>query len=134
MMADFMEGSFAASEMVVGVGTMIDFAYNLKGEPIGPRNADGPTTVGAHYGNSDAEGNYVVQNLPMEADWFYQSFCSAHVEEKHQWGPGIGLEDDIYFTNEEWIDYVPDSKFVGIGVSICGVALSFKIVDLLLCL
>ena len=118
MMADFMEGNFAASEMVVGVGTMIDFAYNLKGEPIGPRNTTGPTTVGAHYGNSDAEGNYVVASLPMEADWFYQSFCSAHLEEKHQWGPGIGLEDDIYFTNEEWIDYVQDSKFVGIGVSI----------------
>jgi hypothetical protein len=117
MMADFMTGNFAASEMVVGVGTMIEKAYNLKGEPIGPRTADGPTTVGAHYGNTDAEGNYVVANLPLEADWFYQSFCSAHVEQKYQWAPGIGLVDDIYFTNEEWIDYVPGSKFVGIGVS-----------------
>ena len=116
-MADFMAGDYPASEMVVGVGTMIERAYNLKGEPIGPRASEGPTTVGAHFGNTDAEGNYVVENLPMEADWFYQSFCSAHVEQKHQWGDGIGLEDDIYFTNEEWINYAPNSKFVGIGVS-----------------
>jgi hypothetical protein len=64
-----------------------------------------------------AEGNYVVIDPPMEADWFYQSFCSAHLEQKYQWGDGIGLVDDIYFTNEEWIDYVEGSKFVGIGVS-----------------
>lgn len=54
----------------------------------------------------------------MEADWFYQSFCSAHLEEMHQWGAGIGLEDDVYFTNEEWINYAEGNpKFVGIGVS-----------------
>jgi len=64
-----------------------------------------------------AEGNYVVLNPPMEADWFYQSFCSAHLEQKHQFGEGIGMEDDIFFTNEEWNDYVDGSKFVGIGVS-----------------
>ncbi|KAL3913891.1 MAG: hypothetical protein SGARI_000419 [Bacillariaceae sp.] len=58
-----------------------------------------------------AEGNYVVIDPPMEADWFYQSFCSAHLEEKEQWGEGIGLVDDVFFTNEEWIDYVEGSKF-----------------------
>jgi hypothetical protein len=53
----------------------------------------------------------------MEADWFYQSFCSAHLEEKHQWGERLGLEDNVYFTNEEWNNYQEGSKFVGIGVS-----------------
>jgi hypothetical protein len=67
--------------------------------------------------STTAEGNYVVTEPPMEADWFYQSFCSAHLEQKHQWGEGIGLEDDIFFTNEEWNTYIEGSKFVGIGVS-----------------
>ena len=31
-----------------------------------------------------------------------QSLCAAHLEEKHQWGPGIGVEDDLFITNEEW--------------------------------
>ena len=118
LMGDFMNHDGAASEMVVGVGNMIKEAYNLKGEPIGPRNKDGPTSVGAHYGNSDADGNYVVSEVPLETDWFFQSFCSAHLEEKHQWGEGIGLEDDIFMTLEEWINYVPGSNFVGLAVSI----------------
>lgn len=66
----------------------------------------------------------MVQSLPLEADWFYQSFCSAHLEEKHQWGEGIGLEDDTYFTNEEWINYAGGTKFVGIGVSAAVVLMS----------
>ena len=53
MMADYMTGDFTAADMVVGVGNMIEKAMNLKGEPIGPRNTTGPTTVGAHYGNAD---------------------------------------------------------------------------------
>lgn len=55
VMADFMAGDLAASEMVVGVGTMIEHAINLKGEPIGPRASSGPTTYGAHYGNCDGK-------------------------------------------------------------------------------
>lgn len=116
MMADFMSYDGPASDMVVGVGNMIKDAFNLKGEPIGPRGS-GPTTVGAHYGNTDAAGNYVVSEVPTETDWFYQSFCSAHLEEKHQWGEGIGLEDDIFVTNEEWINYAEGSEFVGLSVS-----------------
>ena len=50
-----MQGDYDASDMVVGVGNMIENAMNLKGEPIGPRNTTGPTTVGAHYGNADGE-------------------------------------------------------------------------------
>lgn len=55
MLADFLNGSYPASEMVVGVGSMIESAVNLKGELVGPRNRDGPTTTGAHYGNTDGK-------------------------------------------------------------------------------
>jgi len=115
LMSEFMTHDGPASDMVVGVGNMIKEAYNLKGEPVGPRSRDGPTTVGAHYGNCDAEGNYVVESVPTETDWFFQSFCSAHMEEKHQFGEGIGLEDDIFMTLEEWISYEPGNRFVGLS-------------------
>jgi hypothetical protein len=38
-----------------------------------------------------------------ESDWTMQSLCSAHLAEKHMWGAGIGFEDDVFLTNEEWI-------------------------------
>jgi hypothetical protein len=117
LMGEFMKHDGPASDMVVGVGNMIEKAYNLKGEPVGPRVKGGETTTGAHYGNCDASGNYVVDAIPLETDWFFQSFCSAHLEEKHQWGEGIGLEDDIFMTNEEWIDYAAGAEFVGLSVS-----------------
>eukprot|EP00536_Pseudo-nitzschia_multiseries_P001605 jgi/Psemu1/322147/estExt_fgenesh1_pg.C_210001 len=114
MMDKFMSYEGPASDMVVGVGNMIEYAYNLKGEALAPR-IDGATTVGAHFGNADADGNYVVASTPAEVDWFLQSLCSAHMEKKHQWGEGIGLEDDIFVTNEEWIDYEEGSNFVGLS-------------------
>jgi len=63
MMADYLDGDYAASEMVVGVGTMIERAVNLKGELIGPRNRTGPTTVGAHYGNADGKKNHDLSSF-----------------------------------------------------------------------
>jgi hypothetical protein len=120
-LADYMESSYPSSAFVMDFGVMIEHAYNVKGEPIGPRNKaddeDSLTTYGAHYGNTDADGKYTVKNPPREADWFFQSFCSAHLEQRHQWGKDQGFEDDIFMTNEEWISYVPDEMFVGIGVS-----------------
>jgi hypothetical protein len=83
-MATFMESSEPASMMVSGMGEVIKNVINLKGEPVGPRVRGGPTTVGAHYGNADADGNYVVSSPPSVADWFFQSLCSAHLEQKHQ--------------------------------------------------
>ena len=106
-----------ASDMVKGFGEAIEHSYNLKGELVGPRNPDGPTTVGSHYSNTDAAGNYVAAApISNGADWFMQSLCSAHLEEKHQWGEGIGLEDDVFITNEEWMSYLPDVEaFVGLS-------------------
>ena len=66
----------------------------------------------------DADGKYTAYAEPESADWFIQSLCSAHLEQKHQWGEGIGLEDDIFITNEEWINYKIGESFVGIGIHV----------------
>ena len=54
-----------------------------------------------------------MYKMPTETDWFFQSLCSAHMEQKHQWGDGIGLEDDVFITNEEWSNWKLDEEFVG---------------------
>lgn len=102
-----------ASDMVVGMGDMIERVVNLKGELVGKRNGESETAVGAHYGNTDASGKYAMWKMPKEADWFLQSLCSAHLEQKHQWGEGIGLEDNMFITNEEWANFALDQEFVG---------------------
>ena len=44
-----------------------------------------------------------MSNSKRTADeWTFHSFCSAHLEEAHQWGAGLGLEDDTFLTVEEW--------------------------------
>ena len=113
---DFMNNDKSAQKMVKGMGEVITTSYNLKGELIGARNPDGATSTGAHFSNTDADGNYVVASVPSQADWLMQSLCSAHLEEKHQWGEGIGVEDTLFITNEEWITYMPDVEtFVGLS-------------------
>lgn len=109
-----MDASGPASNMVVGMGQHIKRAYNLRNELVTRRVRDGATPVGAHLSNTNAKGEWAVSALPrIEYDWFYQSLCSAHLEEAHQWGPGIGFEDDTYLTNEEWHTYADDMTFVG---------------------
>lgn len=61
----------------------------------------------------DASGKYTMWKMPKEADWFLQSLCSAHLEQSHQWGEGIGLEDSMFITNEEWANFALDQEFVG---------------------
>ena len=117
-LAMFMENKEPASKFVKGMGEAIEYSYNLKGEMVGPRAPEGmPTTVGAHYSNTDVAGNYIIdRGLPNRADWLMQSLCSAHLEEVHQWGPGIGMEDNVYFTNEEWMTYIEGTvDLVGIA-------------------
>jgi hypothetical protein len=118
MLTKFMNSSDAASSMVVGFGSMIETAYNLKGNKIGKRNRSGPS-VNPMYSNTDKDGNWRVESfISNEADWFYQSFCSAHLEQPHQWGTDIGVEDKMWVTNEEWNNYAPGGLFVGLSVSI----------------
>jgi len=115
-LAEFLTHDGPASDIIKGFGQVATTYYNLAGQLVGKRDPDGPTVYGAHYSNTDAEGNYAVAGYPTEADWLMQSLCSSHLEEAHQWGPGIGLEDDMYITNEEWITYAPGAEFVGISM------------------
>eukprot|EP00986_Skeletonema_menzelii_P002778 scaffold790_cov149-Skeletonema_menzelii.AAC.23 len=113
LFAKYMSTEMPASDMVVGMGEMIQRVVNLKGEPVGKRNGESETAVGAHYGNTDASGKYTMWKMPNGYDWFLQSLCSAHLEQKHQWGEGIGLEDNMFITNEEWANFQLDQEFVG---------------------
>lgn len=114
--SSFMSSGDPASSMVTGMGEMIERMYNLKGEEVESRNGTSGTTTGAHYSNTDEEGVYVVKEVPAESDWLLQSLCSAHLEQKHQWGPGLGFEDDVFITNEEWMWYALNTTFVGLSV------------------
>jgi hypothetical protein len=130
MLSTFMTHKHSAEAMVKGAGNVIDTLYNLKGELVGARSSSGPTASGAHFSNTDAAGNYVIARstagyplqAPTYADWLMQSLCSAHLESKHQWGPGIGVEDDMFVTNEEWITVVPGSNFTGLPAHIVDLA------------
>jgi hypothetical protein len=59
---------------------------------------------------------------PTDADWLMQSLCSAHLEEKHQWGDGIGVEDDLFITNEEWTSFTTGSDYTGIPAHVIDIA------------
>lgn len=140
MLAKFMEHSHSAESMIRGAGSLIQSAYNLAGEPVGPRaraqtprtqlasplEKSVPTTYGAHFSNTDAAGNFVVGNsaiqYPSQADWLMQSLCSAHMVPKHQWGPSFGVEDSLFLTNEEWINIVADVDYVGLSAHAIDVA------------
>ena len=131
MLATFMDDGAPskAQGMVKGAGNAVTMAYNLKREPVGPRNRTGdglqPTTSNVHESNVDIEGNYIVGKTavaPTKADWLMQSLCSAHLEVRHQWGNGKGMEDDLFITNEEWIAYPDASLPIGLPVHVLNLA------------
>lgn len=120
MMSQFMSSGLPASSMVKGAGSIIEKMFNLRGEAVGPRNANGPTTVGAMESNVDADGNLAIRAPRAggvggrEADWTMMSLCSAHLAEKELWGAQRGFADDIFLTNEEWMTYRDNHSFVGL--------------------
>ena len=131
MLASYMEegAPSKAQGMVKGAGNAVTRAYNLKREPVGPRNRAGdglqPTTSNVHESNVDMWGNYIVGSTakaPSKADWLMQSLCSAHLEVRHQWGQGKGVEDDLFITNEEWIVYPWTSLPIGLPVHVLNLA------------
>ena len=63
-------------------------------------------------GNAASYGGTV--KAPERADWVMQSLCSAHLEERHQWGGALGVEDTLFITNEEWTSYQDGSDYTGI--------------------
>lgn len=101
-MSTFMSHKESAEGMVKGAGELIEKAYNLAGKAVGARNAADKTTV--HYGDTNAAGDYVSADADKNTGnlWTYHSFCSAHLEEKEQWGAGNGMVDDVFLTVEEW--------------------------------
>jgi hypothetical protein len=113
-LSKLMESNVTAARAFKQSGSVIETAYNLRGQMVGKRNATGPTVMGAHDSNVDIYGNYVVTVTPSKADWIMQSFCSAHLENRHQWGPGIGVEDTLYMTNEEWFSYTNNANVIGL--------------------
>jgi len=118
-LAEFMTHEGSAAPMVKDAGNVIKSAYNLAGNMVEPRKESGCTT-NPHYSNTDPSGcndgwNTIMQGTaPERADWVMQSLCSAHLEEKHQWGGRMGVEDTLFLTNEEWTSFVTGSDYTGI--------------------
>ena len=127
MLADFMSNTNAAAPMVKDAGNAIQSAINLAGNVIGPRNRTG-CTANPHYSNTDPNGcnagwNTIMQGpQPERADWVMQSLCSAHLEEKHQWGGRLGVEDTLFITNEEWTSFTTGSDYTGIPAHVIDLA------------
>ena len=121
-----MSNGNSAEGMVKDAGNLIETVYNLKGNLVEQRSESGCTTH-PHYSNTDPEGCGMWENImntgtPTDADWLMQSLCSAHLEERHQWGNGIGVEDDLFITNEEWTRYVTGSNYTGIPAHVINIA------------
>ena len=129
-MRTFMENTDSAESMVTGAGELIEKAYNLKGNLVGARQAIDTTRNDVHFGDTNKDGKYVSADIatnPVANNlWTYHSFCSAHLEEKEQWGSGIGLKDDIFLTVEEWTSLdatrVEALGFVGLSAHAVDVA------------
>eukprot|EP00628_Pelagophyceae_sp_CCMP2097_P038960 CAMPEP_0184243318 /NCGR_PEP_ID=MMETSP0977-20130417/156_1 /TAXON_ID=483370 /ORGANISM="non described non described, Strain CCMP2097" /LENGTH=857 /DNA_ID=CAMNT_0026548577 /DNA_START=90 /DNA_END=2663 /DNA_ORIENTATION=- len=119
-LSNFMAGTASAEHMVLGAGDLIKTAHNLKGDVITKRVTTGDCcSEHAHFSDTDKNGcgcwsSIMNKPEPSRADWLLQSLCSAHLEEKHQWGVGIGVEDDLFITNEEWTTYKDKALFTGI--------------------
>lgn len=96
-----------AEHMILDSGEAVSEIYNLKRELVGKRGA--LRSGRPHHSNVNLDGEYIVTATPTKADWLMQSLCSAHLAVKHQWGPSLGVQDDLFLTNEEWIRYRPDA-------------------------
>ena len=126
----------SAADMVKDAGNVIKHAYNLKGNLVDKRAATG-CTANPHYSNTDKDGCNngwtQIMNTPVieRADWLMQSLCSAHLEEKHQWGGSLGVEDTLFITNEEWTSFQTGTGYTGLPAHVIDVSgtLSLPIVD-----
>eukprot|EP00429_Kryptoperidinium_foliaceum_P046422 CAMPEP_0176105052 /NCGR_PEP_ID=MMETSP0120_2-20121206/52715_1 /TAXON_ID=160619 /ORGANISM="Kryptoperidinium foliaceum, Strain CCMP 1326" /LENGTH=759 /DNA_ID=CAMNT_0017439163 /DNA_START=525 /DNA_END=2802 /DNA_ORIENTATION=+ len=105
LLANFLnDGAPASAEhMVIDSGEAVQKMYNLKRELVGKRGA--ASSSRPHHSNVNLAGEYIVIKTPSKADWLMQSLCSAHLAPAFQWGEGMGVQDDLFITNEEWISY-----------------------------
>lgn len=123
MLAEYMEAGApeSAYSMIKDSGEVVLTMYNLKRELVGKRGE--VTSDAPHHSNVNLAGEYIVPALPEKADWLMQSLCSAHLAVKYQWGAGLGVEDDLFITNEEWIKYVPEAEgIIGLPVHVLNLA------------
>ena len=98
--ANFLNNSNPASTMVEGSGHLFHTIYNQFGEVVQSRSQSGT------WGNQTLPNGTVVDfnddHKLTEGDFFFQSVCGAFYEPAHKYGKGIGLEDDVWITAEEW--------------------------------
>jgi len=130
LLAQYMEASAPSSaySMIKDSGEAVVTMYNLKRELVGKRGD--VTSDAPHHSNVNLAGDYIAMKsgssgptLPAKADWLMQSLCSAHLAVKYQWGSGIGVEDNLFITNEEWISYVPEADgIIGLPVHVLNLA------------
>lgn len=120
-MKEFMTHSGPAAPMIRGAGSLIETVVNLKGDQVQARNTANANTAHSkpHYSQTSASGVHVQTDATKaeslaSGTWNFMSFCSSHLEEKHQWGANIGFEDDIYLVPEEWTA-VDDSRVTTYG-------------------
>lgn len=110
-----------AEHMILDSGEAVSRVYNLKRELVGKRAAS--ASERPHHSNVNTSGAYIVVKEPTKADWLMQSLCSAHLAAKFQWGPGLGVQDDLFLTNEEWISYNSDATgIVGLPAHVLDLA------------
>lgn len=121
MLAEFMTHDESAAGMVKAAGSVVENSFNLRGDMVGERPLTGCADA-PHFSNTDKDGcglwtDIMDSDVPTNGvDWLMQSLCSAHLEEAHQWGDGLGVEDTLFITNEEWTDFVEGANFTGIPV------------------
>jgi hypothetical protein len=105
--ADFLKNDKSASTMFQRSGKLFDTVYNAFGDEVVSRAA------GGRWGNQTLPDGSEVDFHPgqklSDADFFFQSFCGAHLEKAHCYalpkmigGPGCGFEDDVWLCAEEW--------------------------------
>mmetsp|Transcript_68153 Transcript_68153/g.205846 ORF Transcript_68153/g.205846 Transcript_68153/m.205846 type:complete len:858 (-) Transcript_68153:341-2914(-) len=124
-LAEFMQDSAPASahSMIKNSGEAVQKMFNLKRQLVG-RRGDG-SSAAPHDSNVNLAGEYIVVATPSKADWLMQSLCSANLAHKYQWGAGLGVEDDLFITNEEWISYKSDAVgIIGLPVHVLNLATS----------
>lgn len=130
IMSTFMNTTNSAQAMVEGAGELIETVYNLAGNLVGARGGVDTAATDVHYGDTNAAGKYVsndaTENPVSNNLWTFHSFCSAHLEEKEQWGTGIGLKSDIFLTVEEWTNLdatrAETNGFVGLSAHAVDIA------------
>jgi len=126
-LAEFMTNGKSAADMVKDAGNAIQHVHNLKGNVVDKRAATGCTT-NPHYSNTDKDGcnngwtTIMNTGVIERADWLMQSLCSAHLEERHQWGGSLGVEDTLFITNEEWTRYKTGSGYTGLPAHVVDMA------------